>query len=77
MSVKLLSLNQYGHRRPGRLASQPTQALPGTLDKLNILAARAANGESLFHPEDREGVAPRLPINGREGRLAGQRVEIW
>jgi hypothetical protein len=37
---------------PGGAPRFPTKALPCTDGKLVILAARAANGESLFHPGD-------------------------
>ncbi len=36
----------------GRLPEQPTTALPGTPDKVAVMAERAARGESLFHPQD-------------------------
>ena len=36
----------------GRLPQQPTTALPGTPDKVAVMAERAARGESLFHPQD-------------------------
>jgi hypothetical protein len=36
----------------GRLPQQPTAALPGTPDKVAVMAERAARGESLFHPQD-------------------------
>lgn len=48
-------LSKYGRRgvghRDGAL-STPTTALPGTPEKLAVLEQRAANGESLWHPED-------------------------
>ena len=31
----------------------PTQALPGTHEKLDILSARVSQGLPLWHPEDR------------------------
>lgn len=40
-----------GHVSPKRLPA-PTSARPGTPEKLEVLAARAANGEALFHPHD-------------------------
>jgi len=36
----------------GRLPQEPTTALPGTPDKVAVMAERAARGESLFHPHD-------------------------
>lgn len=33
-------------------APSPTAALPGTPDKIEVLAARAAAGVALFHPGD-------------------------
>jgi hypothetical protein len=32
--------------------NQPTRALPGSHEKLEILAQRAQHGESLFHAQD-------------------------
>lgn len=33
-------------------ASQPTNARPGTTEKLTVFKERVANGEELFHPQD-------------------------
>ncbi|MCS7166236.1 MAG: hypothetical protein RMI91_01820 [Gemmatales bacterium] len=38
--------------RLGRLPAVPTAALPGTPGKIEVMAQRAARGESLFHPQD-------------------------
>lgn len=47
----------YAYRGIGHTASkppsEPTNAGPGTREKLEVLAKRAAAGESLWHPEDR------------------------
>lgn len=40
------------HETLGELPAYATHAEPGSKDKLAILAERARNGESLFHPED-------------------------
>lgn len=32
---------------------EPTTALPGTAEKIEVLRKRAAAGQSLFHAEDR------------------------
>jgi len=34
------------------LPAPPTKALPGTGEKFDVLAKRAANGQVLFHPKD-------------------------
>ncbi|MCS7160103.1 MAG: hypothetical protein RMJ19_06490 [Gemmatales bacterium] len=34
------------------MPAEPTSALPGTPDKIAVMAERAARGESLFHPLD-------------------------
>ncbi len=44
-----------------RPASLATGAIPGSLEKLEILRARVANGEELWHPSDRVDFAG---ING-------------
>ena len=36
-------------RRP---AGSPTDALPGSPEKIRVLMQRVANGEELFHPDD-------------------------
>lgn len=48
----------HGHRGVGnepssRDPAEPTDALPGTPEKLAVLAWRAANGFRLWHPADR------------------------
>lgn len=47
----------YGRRGVGLFVGRgktprPTTAAPGTKEKLAVLAARAAAGEELFHPND-------------------------
>lgn len=43
-------------------ASAPTQALPGSAEKVNVLAERARLGLSLWHPMDaRIGAAVAVP----------------
>lgn len=34
-------------------AARPTDAIPGTIEKIRVLARRAARGEPLWHPRDR------------------------
>ena len=41
----------------------PTGAMPGTRDKLEVLAERVRNGLPLWHPNDREDVDDPAPIN--------------
>jgi hypothetical protein len=40
-----------GHFHP--LPAEPTAAVPGSEEKLGVLAERASREEQLFHPEDR------------------------
>ena len=42
--------------------SEPTDALPGSEAKMAVLAARAARGESLWHPSDAGGGVSVLGI---------------
>ncbi len=50
--------NQGERRRAARaiddppVPAGPTSALPGTLEKVEVLAARAESGLGLWHPED-------------------------
>lgn len=37
---------------PVPLAAEPTDALPGTAEKVAVMTARAAAGVELFHPDD-------------------------
>ena len=32
---------------------EPTDAMPGSWEKLQVLIERAANGQELWHPDDR------------------------
>lgn len=43
----------YEPRGMGRNEFSSTSAMPGTKEKLEILAARLAQGAPLWHPEDR------------------------
>jgi len=38
--------------RERKMCSKPTKHLPGTWDKVEVLAARVQAGEPLWHPED-------------------------
>jgi hypothetical protein len=38
--------------RPHRMRTNPTQALPGTPEKIAVLAQRVEAGVELWHPED-------------------------
>ena len=38
-------------RRP-KLPAEPTKAMPGTEEKMDVMAKRAAAGEQLWHPLD-------------------------
>ncbi|GIW81518.1 MAG: hypothetical protein KatS3mg105_3325 [Gemmatales bacterium] len=42
-----------GYPEP-RPPAQPTDAEPGSEEKIAVMAARAARGEALFHPDDRQ-----------------------
>jgi hypothetical protein len=71
----------------GRLPSRPTRALPGTPAKITAMTERAAQGESLFHPEDATlagdwALLVLSPFNGKVfvvGRVdqRTRAVEIW
>ncbi|GIW79240.1 MAG: hypothetical protein KatS3mg105_1047 [Gemmatales bacterium] len=42
-----------GYPEP-RTPVQPTDAEPGSEEKIAVMAARAARGEAIFHPDDRQ-----------------------
>ncbi len=44
-----------------------TEAMPGTKEKLGVLAERVASGLPLWHPNDREDL-DQLPIEKRKPR---------
>jgi hypothetical protein len=41
-----------GKRQKGRRLPNPTNALPGTAEKVAVLAARFRSGQRLWHPRD-------------------------
>lgn len=47
-------LSRPGHRLTGAAANDPnpTDAVPGSSEKMAVLEFRASNGYELFHPED-------------------------
>src|SRR6185295_13866424 len=47
-----------------RLPCEPTDALPGTPEKIRVLMDRAARGQELFHDEDAEHCAAPLAMVG-------------
>lgn len=42
---------------------RPTEALPGSVQKIEILASRLESGLPLWHPEDRVTVLPLAEID--------------
>lgn len=53
--------DSYGERP---LPSEPTQYLPGTEEKIRVMAERAIRGEQLFHPDD-----AKLPRSRKKIRI--------
>ena len=54
----------------------PTDALPGTIDKLSILADRMEKGLPLWHPHDRlryDEVAAQLAQRDRQQNMGSRR----
>jgi hypothetical protein len=51
----------YRRQRPVKPATHPTDALPGSLEKIRVLTRRAELGQELWHPDDaRLGGRPPL-----------------
>jgi hypothetical protein len=42
----------HGNRIARRLPSHPTRAIPGTAEKIAVMAERESRGELLHHPDD-------------------------
>jgi hypothetical protein len=61
--VSIIDFDRLGqsHKFTPKPAELGTAASPGSLEKLEILRARVANGEDLWHPNDRTDFAG---ING-------------
>lgn len=63
------STSKFARRGVGNISGNvllpplPTAAAPGTLEKLAVLAERARNGQSLFHPADAQHEGDRRPLN--------------
>ena len=51
-----------------------TEAMPGTREKLDILAARLQEGLPLWHPSDRTEYDMQERIDHRQARRAGRSV---
>jgi hypothetical protein len=63
--------DEFDFRGPGALPAQPTSALPGTPEKIALLAERVARREQLFHPLDAKidlGVSPLEALAFRNRR---------
>jgi len=46
---------QSNHNRNLPLPGEPTQAMPGSREKIAVMKARAQRGEQIFHPDDALG----------------------
>lgn len=71
--------NDNDHMRSSRTPSEPTSALPGTEERIVVMALRAERGEKLHHPEDKQidgesGSDPRFLHNdsGTNGSRRGK-----
>ncbi len=61
---------------PNRLASEPTQAQPGSHAKLAVMIARVENGEWPLHPGDRKAKdGDYLPL--KESLLWVNERHLW
>ena len=62
------STSKFGRRGVGNfcgnapLPAFPTEALPGTDEKIAVLAERARLKQSLWHPDDGPGAFPKTPL---------------
>lgn len=54
------SLARLDSETPARKPAAPTEALPGSAEKIQVLQARAARREVLFHPQDATLVSSNL-----------------
>lgn len=45
-----------------RLAEVPTDCAPGTVAKMDVMAARVLRGEAVFHPDDYDPCAVEVPV---------------
>ena len=58
--------SKYGRRGPGnryqraRPATHPTNALPGSLEKILVLTQRAELGQDLWHDDDATMAGPKV-----------------
>ncbi len=64
-----------GFRLNAPLPAAKTDALPGTEEKIEVLAGRAARGETLWHPGDPYQSPGRSSCEPRDLKLTG--AECW
>src|SRR5437016_4958041 len=63
---RYMSTSKYGNRGPGNfngevpVPAMPTDALPGSPEKMEVLAQRALNRQALWHPDDATWEGPRV-----------------
>jgi hypothetical protein len=62
-----MGLWEFEPQEAAREQYDATEAMPGTKEKLGILADRVASGLPLWHPNDREDL-DQLPIEKRKPR---------
>lgn len=49
---RLMAIGYVDFLCQAKRPQEPTEALPGSADKVRVMEERAKRGESLFHPED-------------------------
>jgi hypothetical protein len=59
------------------LPAEPTDALPGSEEKIRVLAQRAERGEQLWHPLDRRGQDATSTLSGLSPQARAGPVRIY
>lgn len=69
-STSMFARRGVGIDGRGQIPAEPTDAPPGSEDKIRVMEERAARGESLFHPDDRQSQTKAKQIKANLTRLA-------
>jgi hypothetical protein len=48
-------LQSYFEKEHHKTPAKPTEAQPGSKEKIEVLSKRVLAGEALWHPQDRQG----------------------
>lgn len=69
-------IRQPGVAVPLDELGEPTDAKPGSDEKIEVMSMRFDLGQPLFHPDDQRGVVVKIGVAGEDARGQREKIEV-